>query len=569
MNKVQFQGATEHISQVEVNADRVIGIHIDGLDDQNDEHDMKMEVARGELDIEEYDDIQREIQGIQKPLFVETEDQPEIVDGRLVEGRLEVDSTFQFKKADAINPNHLQHKIRYLKDYEREKLDLPHKHYYMDHHMHDSLYNKVKSLNSNDRTIDLEFCTGYNTNTHNNVVWNTRFNCMLYTFENKIIVEEFENKRTQSILNLPEYISSLELSPDGLSLVVTAATVNPEIFAPVYIIDIASSSVKTRFLFHNRGVQIAKYSYDGEFILSLGNLKDGKLALWSPKEERLVASSHDISPMHDVDWRPTKAKGLSSKDREYEFTVAGRNKITQWRFVSKDDTLRIMNDKSFSLNGRERDVTAVKYVNNDARNCYNIVVGLESGIVSILDEKTLETYIDLALFELEISSILYNHDEDRIVITSLNGELKHWSFNSIRPENIDPDYDIRGVSLDSGITSLSLDYKFEEGVAGTIDGALKYVSLKDQKYAEFIQGIDENNPVKQTILLNQDILCTIHNLGNAKLWSAVTGEILKELKWKFSVSKISTPNLTLIRSHMLSWLQSMTESSIVSRITIS
>lgn len=113
-----------------------------------------------------------------------------------------------------------------------------------------------------------------------------------------------------------------------------------------------------------------------------------------------------------------------------------------------------------------------------------------------MDEKTLDTYAELSLFSLEISSILYNSEQDRIVVTSLNGDLKYWSFNYITPENIDPDLDIKGVSLDSGITALSLDYKFEEGVAGTIDGALKYVSLKDQKQAEFIQGIDENNPVK-------------------------------------------------------------------------
>lgn len=61
MNQVEYTGQPEHISQVDKNADRVIGIHIDGLDEQDDEHDMKMEVARGELDIEEYDDIQREL----------------------------------------------------------------------------------------------------------------------------------------------------------------------------------------------------------------------------------------------------------------------------------------------------------------------------------------------------------------------------------------------------------------------------------------------------------------------------------------------------------------------------
>lgn len=166
------------------------------------------------------------------------------------------------------------------------------------------------------------------------------------------------------------------------------------------------------------------------------------------------------------------------------------------------------------------------------------MVGFENGGLSILDEKTLEIVVDLVFFDLEISSILYNHPEDKIVVSSLSGEIKYWNFNSVRPENLDPDIDVKSIMLDSGVTSVSLDFKFEEGVAGTIDGALRYVSLLDKKYSEFIQGIDENNHIVETILLSQDLLCTIHNLGNAKLWLATTGEILKELKWKFSVRSL-------------------------------
>jgi hypothetical protein len=113
-----------------------------------------------------------------------------------VEGRLEVDAKFSLKNSGNLTSEDLVHKIRYLKDYQREKLDLPQKHYKLDHHLHDSLYGKVKSLNSNQRIIDLEYCTGFNTNSHNNIVWNTRFNCLMYTFQNKIIIEEFETKRT-------------------------------------------------------------------------------------------------------------------------------------------------------------------------------------------------------------------------------------------------------------------------------------------------------------------------------------------------------------------------------------
>jgi WD40 repeat protein len=94
MNRVSYAPYPDHISHVDKNVDRVIGIHIGGLDDQDDQHDMKMEVARGELDIEEYDDLQREIKGIKKQVFAETGELDVVSYDRVVEGRLDVTATF-------------------------------------------------------------------------------------------------------------------------------------------------------------------------------------------------------------------------------------------------------------------------------------------------------------------------------------------------------------------------------------------------------------------------------------------------------------------------------------------
>lgn len=59
---------------------------------------------------------------------------------------------------------------------------------------------------------------------------------MIYTFENKIILEEFAQKRTQSVLNIPEIVSCIDIGLNGVDLAIGAATTNPEIFAPVRMI---------------------------------------------------------------------------------------------------------------------------------------------------------------------------------------------------------------------------------------------------------------------------------------------------------------------------------------------
>ena len=86
--------------------------------------------------------------------------------------------------------------------------------------------------------MTLQFVAGLNTSAHDNLIWNTRFNCLIYTFENKIILEEFDDSRSQTVINLPEIISCLHLAEDGCLVVAGCGTVNHDIFAPVYVLDL-------------------------------------------------------------------------------------------------------------------------------------------------------------------------------------------------------------------------------------------------------------------------------------------------------------------------------------------
>lgn len=134
----------KHIHYKDCQEDRVIGIHIKGLENQDEDHDMKMEVARGELDIEDYDDIQRELRGIDQP---SEDSEDERRDPFFIEGKLEQTASFVFKHMNNYKEEQIRAKLGYLKDHERVKLDIPYKHYYINHHRWDGLFDKVQNLN--------------------------------------------------------------------------------------------------------------------------------------------------------------------------------------------------------------------------------------------------------------------------------------------------------------------------------------------------------------------------------------------------------------------------------------
>lgn len=496
---------------------------------------MKMEVARGEMDLDDYDATQREIRGI-----IEQEKDLQLDSGsggdERRDGQLEVVESYRFREDEYFVPSKFISPLKYLKDFERVKHDLPNKHYYLDHHSQDGLTKRINQLKKNEQIVQLEYATGFNSASHSNLIWNTRFNCMVYSFENKVILEEFGNKRKQSVLNLPEAISCMDLSSNGVDVAVASATVNHDIYAPVYILNLETSKLVKRLLLHTRGIQCVKYSPDCKFLLSLGNFKDSRMAVWNIETGSVAAKSQEVLAMHEAAWRRGAPRKGTGRRLEREFVVVGKGRLAQWRFCEEDGGLRVHAQKLFSgPAGADRDTTAVEYLRSEQLgDC--IAVGLDNGLFLILKADGLQTLFEMSLFESEVSCIQYSPSADKVVVSGLDGLVLSWNFNQISPENFDPDSDLRRLKLDAGVSAMSFDAEFEEGIVSTIDGGIKYVSLLDLKHGSFIQGVDPLNPIMQMIVLGNDILLTIHRLGDGKLWSVHTGEVLKELKWKEMIS---------------------------------
>ena len=382
--------------------------------------------------------------------------------------------------------------------------------------------------------MSLQFVAGMNTSAHDNLIWNTRFNCLIYTFENKIIMEDFDENRTQTIINLPEIISCLHLAEDGCYVVAGCGTVNHDIFAPVYVLDLETQTLKARLSHHTRGVQGVRISPGSKYILSYGNFKDHKIVIWKDFST-LLFSTQEINPMHEAKWRPEKIETTVSSKQELEFTIGGKNRLTVWRFHEDLGRCTIKSERSFSVGGKGREVTAVEYVRSLMKG-WLIVIGLNTGTICFIDPENCNIIAEYSLSLKEISVIRFNPINDKVVIGSLSGEIFYWRFNICEPDALEIGVDIRKMKVESGILNLDLDPDFNEGVASTVDAQITFVTLNNNKYANFIQGIDSHNLIEHLIRIGDKAILTIHHLGDAKLWNSQTAEILKELKWSEQIT---------------------------------
>lgn len=123
---------------------RLDSIHIPGLIEET-KFNVQMDVVRGTKDIEDLHDFENKnnLERIKK-----REAEEEARRTKQIKGLLEQTGKIVYKKHHGFHPSRFEKTIPYVKNYEREKMDLPQKHFYMDHHEYDGLTSRVDRLNA-------------------------------------------------------------------------------------------------------------------------------------------------------------------------------------------------------------------------------------------------------------------------------------------------------------------------------------------------------------------------------------------------------------------------------------
>lgn len=188
-----------------------------------------------------------------------------------------------------------------------------------------------------------------------------------------IIVETLSKNRKQKIINLPDFVSCLNLSKDFKFLLVGSASFNDKEISNIYVIDCKTFEIVKTLAFHTRGVQSISFSSNRKYIVSIGNCKECTVAIWEWPSGKLLASSYTLDRINDV----KISEIVHISENQLEFCTVGRDTIQFWAldkanslkyydvFVPKQEMARekTPDDKNPTTHEmRAPEVTAVDYI---------------------------------------------------------------------------------------------------------------------------------------------------------------------------------------------------------------
>jgi len=124
-------------------------------------------------------------------------------------------------------------------------------------------------------------------------------------------------------------ISVLTLSRDGHKLVIGSSCQNFENLANIYVMDCTSYVVVKTLSFHTRGVQQLTFTYDGKYLISVGNFRESTVAVWEFSSGKLLASSYTLDKINDI----KVSSSCYMSDRTFEFCTVGRDQVQFWALV--------------------------------------------------------------------------------------------------------------------------------------------------------------------------------------------------------------------------------------------
>lgn len=417
-------------------------------------------------------------------------------------------------------------KYKYLKDEVRDKHDLPFKHYYLEQ-TSTAIANRVKKLaegmTGNPKTdFSLDYVIGYNGNMASSLIWNTRLNYVGYIYQNKIIIEELTSGRSQRIANFPDYLSCIALHGNGLSVAIGTASPSEESLSPIYICDAENFSVSKKLAFHSRGVAHVAYSHDYKMLVSIGNFRDGKIAVWNVENGDLLANHFAVEAITDVKWRPT------TNYSQYEFITVGGARICVWSYETNGRKL-FTRDHILSRDDlKEPVLTSLEVLPDSSRQPF-LALGFDDGELQIRSLENFSLIFSYRIASEEITSIHYS---SRLYLASLDGCIYYWDYSSMR-HRFDPDVDLRTAQLQSGISCIAYDCHSREAVVGTVANGISYLQISENAASGLVGATPSYSPIISIKWFPCSLVMTVHFDGAVRLWTASTGEFVRSYYWEY------------------------------------
>ncbi|XP_061411307.1 WD repeat-containing protein 90 isoform X1 [Lethenteron reissneri] len=323
--------------------------------------------------------------------------------------------------------------------------------------------------------LRLKAVIGYNGNGRGNLVWRPDNGLLAYSSGCVVVVEELRSGDQRHLLGHQREISTLAISHDAQTLVSASC-------GQMCMWDVASGVCRSGPTHHRGDVQALAFSRDDRFLLSLGDGRDGSLALWAVQQDvSLLASVHCPVPAHAVAFRPGRAG---------EFVCAASGHIAFGLVEQRGREFGLSLDMVAvppELGGAE--VTCVCYGAGGV-----VFAGTSSGLVSAWDSERKSCFLtweadSLALGVLECRG-------HSLVTGGAGRRLRRWSVAIVDEARVQK-RGTRGADcvvleaelrLDASAVSAAFDDDLDMGVVGTAVGTVWFIGWAECSSMRLVSG---------------------------------------------------------------------------------
>jgi WD40 repeat protein len=253
----------------------------------------------------------------------------------------------------------------------------------------------------------------------------------------------------------------MTLSPDGKYIISGSGLSNKEDSAPLCIWETEKFTLKKKLPFHYKGIQMIKFSYNGKYMITIGNKEEKSICIWNFSNFTVIDSKSLKFPIIDLACERVN-------DLNLYFTTVSFEVVSFWR-IDNHNRLEGFHLKYEDItNERENDeiLTSIEVTGyHEKLNTSFVVVGTNTGAILILEK---EKKVMLRKYYISKTAITrINMFKDYLVITGESPVVFSWnySFKDIDHENIF-DFFLKDKSrilfVDNNITSVDFQQNSQE-----------------------------------------------------------------------------------------------------------
>ncbi|KAM8961104.1 WD repeat-containing protein 90 [Pelodytes ibericus] len=367
----------------------------------------------------------------------------------------------------------------------------------------------------------LKAVIGYNGNGRGNMVWNPDTGFFAYTCGCVIVVEDLHSGSQRHLLGHTEEISTLALSNEALVLASASGTGVGSSLCLIRIWDTQDGSCTKILQHHVTEVQAMSFSRDDRLLITVGDYRDGSLALWSTKTYEVLASSRLCWPVHGVAFNPTHADG---------FACVGTGAVSFWRIeeMAGGTQMKVYRAALPDEIG-SAELTSVAY------NAVSLLyTGCSTGQVCVWDAQTHRCFMTWDADQGEIGVLWCRGN--RLVTGSNTRKIRLWSVAAVQElrekgseassSSVLMEHE---MTLDGAIVSATFDDTLDMGIVGTTAGTLWYINWVENSSIRLISG-HRNKVTDLAVGPGESHCATSGEDGSVRVWSLLSCELLLQFQ---------------------------------------